>query len=48
MTPEQKTLFLSFAELEKEKTGTVNGSSQTKSGIRIHNSNILLVELVYF
>ncbi|CAF5025505.1 unnamed protein product, partial [Rotaria magnacalcarata] len=28
LTPEQKALMLSFAELDKDKDGTVNGSSK--------------------
>ncbi|CAM4934478.1 unnamed protein product, partial [Rotaria socialis] len=31
LTPEQKALMLSFAELDKNKDGTVNGSSKTAS-----------------
>lgn len=32
LTPEQKKLMLEFAEIDKATEGTVNGSSQTKSG----------------
>lgn len=32
LTPEQKALILSYAELDKDTDGTVSGLTQTKSG----------------
>jgi hypothetical protein len=32
LTPEQKALILSYAELDKDVDGTVNGLTQTKTG----------------
>jgi hypothetical protein len=32
LTPEQKALVLSFAELDKNVDGTINELTQTKSG----------------
>ena len=32
LTAEQKALILSYAELDKDTDGTINGLTQTKSG----------------
>ncbi|CAF3313118.1 unnamed protein product [Rotaria socialis] len=39
LTPEQKALILSYAELDKDVDGTVNGLTQAKSGNRVINED---------
>ncbi|CAF0853727.1 unnamed protein product [Rotaria sordida] len=39
LTTEQKALILSFAELDKDVDGTINGLTQTKSGSRVINED---------
>ncbi|CAF1479391.1 unnamed protein product, partial [Adineta ricciae] len=39
LTAEQKALVLSYAELDKDTDGTINGLTQTKSGNRVINED---------
>jgi hypothetical protein len=43
LTPEQKALMLSYAELDKDIEGTINELTQTKSGKKDY---LILYEIV--
>jgi hypothetical protein len=48
LTPEQKALVLSYAELDKDVDGTINGLTQAKTGKRSHWKFRLIANLVFF
>ena len=47
LTPEQKALILSYAELDKDVDGTVNGLAQTKTGNTIYSKLRFTLPMIF-